>query len=68
MIIRFLKGLWCSFLMFASSYVYSYEHDNDSIKRYMYKTEEGKKEYKKRMRKLKKIKIDPEIINKKATA
>lgn len=47
-ITRIIKGCICSFLMFVSSNVYSYENDNEELKRYMSKTKEGEKIYKRR--------------------
>ena len=45
-----IKGLWCSLLMAMGSYEETYEHQNEFFKNYMCKTEEGKKEYIKRIR------------------
>ena len=47
---RLLKGLTCTVLMFVASYVYSYEHRDAQTERFMCKTKEGEKEYKRRMR------------------
>ena len=45
-----VKGLWCSLLMAMGSYEETYEHQNEFFKNYMCKTEEGKREYNKRIR------------------
>lgn len=48
---RYLKGLWCTCLMFMASYEESYEErNNQSFKNYMCKTEEGKAVYNRRVR------------------
>lgn len=45
MVLRKIKGLWCSALMFASTQAFWYEHRCDALKAYMCQTNEGKKSY-----------------------
>lgn len=47
--IRKVKGLWCSFLMFASTQAFWYEHRCEYLKTYMCQTRTGKKSYRSRM-------------------
>lgn len=47
---RYVKGIWCSLLMFMASYEETYECQNDAFKQYMCKTTEGKKVYYRRVR------------------
>ena len=49
-ICRYVKGIWCSLLMFMASYEETYEWQNDAFKQYMCKTTEGKKVYYRRIR------------------
>ena len=48
-LVRTVKGLRCTVLMFIASYVESYEKDSRTYRSYMCKTPEGKKAYKRRM-------------------
>ena len=48
-IIQTLKGVWCTGLMAAASYVYSLEHRNERIEAFMSKTDEGKRAYGRRL-------------------
>jgi lipopolysaccharide cholinephosphotransferase len=49
-IIRTIKGIWCTALMFMASYACTYEANSPELRRYMCKTKEGKKAYEHRMR------------------
>ena len=49
-LVRYLKGIWSTFLMFVCSYVHSYQYDNESMRSFMCKTAAGKREYYKRKR------------------
>ena len=49
-LIQRIKGIWCSFLMFASTQAFWYEHRCDELQAYMCQTNEGRKTYKNRMR------------------
>lgn len=44
-----IKGLWCSFLMFASTQAFWYEHRCAELKAYMCQTKRGQKTYRSRM-------------------
>jgi len=44
-----LKGVWCTGLMAAASYVYTLEHHNERIEAFMTKTDEGKRAYNRRL-------------------
>lgn len=46
---RYLKGFWCTCLMFITSYEETYEKQNEALKKYMYKTKEGCNAYKRRI-------------------
>lgn len=48
--VRFIKGLWCSALMAMGSYEETFEHQDDFFKKYICRTEEGKRVYKRRLR------------------
>ena len=48
-VIRTLKGIWCSFLMAAGSYEETYEKQDESLKKFMCKTEEGRRAYNRRV-------------------
>lgn len=48
--VRKIKGFWCMALMAMGSYEDTYEHRNTSLRAYMCKTEEGKKEFNRRVR------------------
>ena len=48
-VVRTLKGLWCTALMFMASYEETYEKNDEYLRRYMCKTPEGEREYKRRM-------------------
>ena len=48
---RYLKGFWCTCLMFMASYEATYENRHNQIfKDYMCKTEEGRAEYNRRIK------------------
>lgn len=47
---RYIKGLWCTALMFMASYEDTYEHQNQALKKYMCKTKEGRKAYYRRIK------------------
>ena len=47
---RKIKGLWCTLLMAMGSYEDTWEHQNETFRKYMCKTPEGEKEYKRRIR------------------
>jgi lipopolysaccharide cholinephosphotransferase len=47
-VLRSIKGILCSGLMYMSSCAYWYEHGGDAVRRYMCGTTEGAKEYRKR--------------------
>ena len=47
---KILKGLWCTLLMGMGSYEETYENQNVFFEHYMCKTDEGRKEYKRRLR------------------
>ena len=47
---RLIKGIWCSALMAMGSYEETFEHNDINLKKYMCKTEEGARAYRKRMR------------------
>ena len=49
-IVQKVKGLWCTAMMFMSSYEDSYEKNDEYLRQYMYKSPEGKKEYDRRYR------------------
>lgn len=50
-LVKYVKGLWCTLLMFITSYVQTYEQRNNAyLKNYMCKTEAGRKEYNRRIR------------------
>ena len=49
-VIRKIKGVWCSLLMFMGSYAETYLKNNKAFENYMCKTEAGRKEYKRRIR------------------
>lgn len=48
-LLRIIKGIFCQGLMFIGSRVQSYEQKNSILRKYMYKTVEGKKLYNKRL-------------------
>lgn len=48
-IYRKIKGFWCSLLMAMGSYEDTYEHQDVFLKKYMCKTSEGAKAYKRRL-------------------
>lgn len=47
---RKIKGIWCSVLMAMASYEDTYEHQSEVFMQYMCKTEEGKREYNRRVK------------------
>lgn len=47
-LIRTIKGLWCSGLMFMASNEHTYEYGGDALRNYMCKTEEGRKAFNRR--------------------
>lgn len=47
---RRIKGLWCNLLMAMGSYEETHEHQNEFFKNYMCKSDEGRKEYYRRVR------------------
>ncbi len=47
---RCMKGFWCTCLMFMASREETYEKQNKFLKKYMYKTLEGKKAYNSRIK------------------
>lgn len=45
-LLRYIKGFWCTCLMFATSYVGTYENrNNNAFKNFMCKTDEGRTAY-----------------------
>ena len=48
-IVKILKGVWCTGLMAAVSYVFSFENYNEHIQAFMTKTNEGKRVYRRRL-------------------
>ena len=49
-LVRKIKGTWCSLLMFMGSYAETYLKRNEAFEKYMCKTEDGTKEYNRRIR------------------
>lgn len=49
-LVQRLKGLWSTAMMFMGSYEETFEKNDEYLKRYMYKTEDGKKEFDRRLR------------------
>ena len=50
LVLQKLKGLWCTLLMAMGSYEETFEHQSAFFRNYMCKTEEGEREYQKRIR------------------
>ena len=49
-LLRYIKGLWCTCLMFIASYEETFEQrNNEYLKKYMCKTDAGRKEYNRRI-------------------
>lgn len=48
-LIQKIKGVWCSVLMAMGSYEETYENQDECLKKYMCKTKEGTKAYKRRI-------------------